>query len=113
MAARQCHQAACTAGAVLRTVGRNFQYRDRNIYMRLYRQYVRPRPHLEFATPAWSHWLQADINKLEKIQERSVGMVSGLRNKHYLGRCEELGIETLKKKRENKDLTQVYKIGTE
>ena len=33
---------ACTAGAVLRTLGRNFHYQDRNVCMKLYKQYVRP-----------------------------------------------------------------------
>ena len=50
------------------------------------------------------------ITKLQKVQERAVGLVSGLRSKDYLGRCEQLGLETLEKRRENQDLIQVYKI---
>jgi hypothetical protein len=38
---RQCEKAANTAGAVLRTIQRNFHYRDRNVFLRLYKQYVR------------------------------------------------------------------------
>jgi hypothetical protein len=43
---RQCEKAANTAKAVLGLVQRNFHFRDRHVYMKLYKQYVRP--HLEF-----------------------------------------------------------------
>ena len=44
---KQCRKAAGTASAVLRQLARNFHYRDRNIFRKLYIQYVRP--YLEFA----------------------------------------------------------------
>jgi hypothetical protein len=44
---------------------RAFHCRDRHIFVRLYTQYVKP--HLEFARPARSPWLEADKEKLEKI----------------------------------------------
>ena len=34
--------------------------------------------HLEFAVPVWSPWLVADINLLEKVQQRVVNLISGL-----------------------------------
>jgi hypothetical protein len=40
--ADQCRKAAMTANAVLGQIQRAFHYRDRNIYTRLYVQYVRP-----------------------------------------------------------------------
>ncbi len=41
------------------------------------------RPHLEFASPAWSPWLEADKEVLEKVQKRAVNMISGLKAKTY------------------------------
>ncbi len=44
----QCMRAAKTAQTVLGQLSRAFHYRDRHVFMRLYKQYVRP--HLEFST---------------------------------------------------------------
>ncbi len=48
----QCEKAAGRATSVLNQIRRNFHYRDRHNFVRLYKQYVRP--HLEFASPSWS-----------------------------------------------------------
>jgi hypothetical protein len=56
-------KAARTAQTVLFQISRAFHYRDRHVFIRLYVQYVRP--HLEFAVPAWSPWLEADKEVLE------------------------------------------------
>jgi ribonucleases P/MRP protein subunit RPP40 len=106
--ARQCERAAATATGVLMQLAKCFHYRDRNIFLRLYQQYVRP--HLEFATPAWSPWLVTDINVLEKVQERAVRMISGLKGENYAEKCEELGLETLQERRKVQDMAQAYKL---
>jgi hypothetical protein len=106
--AKQCQKAANTAAAVLKTVQRNFHYRDKLVFVRLYKQYVRP--HLEFAVPAWSPWLEADKNILESVQKKAVKWVSGLASVEYEDRCKELGLETLEVRRWQQDMTQVYKI---
>ena len=72
----QCSEAAQRGNAVLGQILRAFHYRDRNTFIQLYKQYVRP--HLEFAITAWSPWTQADIQTLEKVQQRAIKMVSGL-----------------------------------
>jgi hypothetical protein len=46
----QCSKAAGRASSVLGQLRRNFHYRDRYTFLRLYKQYVRP--HLEFSAPA-------------------------------------------------------------
>ena len=51
---RHCKKITDTANAVLRQLTKNFHYRDRNIFKKLYVQYVQP--HLEFASPAWPPW---------------------------------------------------------
>jgi ribonuclease P/MRP protein subunit RPP40 len=89
---------------------RYFHYRDRYTFLRLYKQYVRP--HLEFSAPAWSPWLQGDKDMLEKVQEKAVKMVAGLKGANYLEKCAELGLETLEKGRNDQDLALVYKFVT-
>lgn len=106
--AKNCQKAAAMAGVVLRQVTKNFHYRDRTIFRRLYCQYVRP--HLEFATPAWAPWQVSDIEMLEKVQKRAVGMIKGLKSKTYEEKCRELDLDTLAIRREKADLIQVYKI---
>ncbi len=74
--AAQCAKAAKTAGLVLGQITRAFHYRDRHIFVRLYKQYVLP--HLEFSAAAWSPWTEADRDTLERVQKRAIKMVSGL-----------------------------------
>jgi ribonuclease P/MRP protein subunit RPP40 len=93
-----CSKAAGRATGVLGQLKRNFHYRDRHTFLRLYKQYVRP--HLEFSSPAWSPWLQGDIDTLEKVQEKAVKMVSGLKGTTYQEKCEELGLNTLQERRD-------------
>ena len=104
----QCAKAARTAQTVLAQISRAFHFRDRHIFVRLYVQYVRP--HLEFAGPAWSPWLEADKEVLEKIQRRAVGMVSGNRADTYEERLRELGLTTLEERRHQADIIQTFKI---
>jgi hypothetical protein len=108
--AAQCAKAAKTAQAVLGQITRAFQYRDRRVFLQLYKQYVHP--HLEFATQSWSPWLQADIGVLEKVQRRAVGMVFSLQAKDYEDRLRELGLTTLEERRHQADMAHMYKICT-
>jgi hypothetical protein len=105
---KQCEKASRTAGAVLRLIQRNFHYRDRNVFLKLYKQYVRP--HLEFSSPVWSPWTAEDVNKIENIQRKAVGMISGLQGKTYEERCTEIGLQTLSERRNEQDMALVYKF---
>ena len=62
---KQCAKAARTAQVVLGQISRAFYYKDRKVFMQLYKQYVRP--HLEFAVQAWSPRTGADRDLLEKV----------------------------------------------
>jgi hypothetical protein len=104
----QCAQAAKTAQTVLSQLTRAFHYRDRHIFKRLYVQYVRP--HLEFATVAWAPWLEADKAVLEKIQQRAVAAISGLKGTTYEEKLKELGLTTLEERRHQADMVQTFKI---
>jgi ribonucleases P/MRP protein subunit RPP40 len=74
----------------------------------LYTTYVRP--HLEFCTPAWSPWTRTDIDCLEKVQRRMVGMVSGLSATNYEDKLLELGLESLESRRKNADIPLMHKL---
>ncbi len=75
--------------------------------MKLYKQYVRP--HREFSSPAWSPWLAGDREVLEKVQEKAVKMVAGLKGTTYEEKCVELGLETLQLRRERQEMMLVHK----
>jgi hypothetical protein len=104
----QCSKAARTAQTVLSQISRSFHYRDRHIFVKLYIQYVRP--HLEFASPAWSPWNESDKESLEKIQRRAVSMVSGLKAATYEEKLKELGLTSLEERRHLADMLQSFKV---
>ena len=104
----QCERAANTATTVLKQIERAFHFRDRVVFLRLYKQYVRP--HLEFAVQAWSPWTAGDIECLEKVQKRAINMVSGLRGNSYTEKLKEVGLPTLEERRKEFDMIQTFKI---
>jgi hypothetical protein len=106
--AAQCAKAARKAQAVLGQITRAFQYRDKRVFIQLYKQYVRP--HLEFAAQAWAPWNQADKDLLEKVPKRAAGMVFGLRSREYEDRLRELEMTTLEERRHKADMLQMFKI---
>jgi hypothetical protein len=67
------------------------------------------RPHLEFSTQAWSPWTEADKSCLEKVQQRAVKMVSGLKSDEYSERLAELEMPTLEERRHQADMAMVHK----
>jgi hypothetical protein len=106
----QCARAAKTAQAVLGQILHAFHYRDRNVFAWLYKQYVRP--HLEFATAAWSPWTTADRDCLEKVQRRAIAMVSGLTGKTYEENIAELEMLMLEERRRLGPVDVVQMNGT-
>jgi len=104
----QCAAAARTAQTVLSQIGRSFHFRDRHIFVQLYKNCVRP--HLEFSTPAWSPWTEEDKNAINDVQRRAVRMISGLRGSTYEEKLQEIGLCTLEERRHQADMLQVYKI---
>ena len=105
---RQCTEAAKRANIVLGQITRSFMYRDRFVFLRLYKQYVRC--HLEYCVQAWSPWTAGDIEVLEAVQRRAVRQISGLKGSSYEEKLEELGLESLVDRRKRLDLIQTYKI---
>ncbi len=106
--AAQCAKATKTAQTVLGQICRASHYRDRHIFFRLYKQYVRL--HLEFSTQARSPWTEADKEILERVQKRAVKMVTGLRETEYKERLKEMGLLTLEERRHQADMHMVHKM---
>ena len=71
---------------------------------------IHVRPHVEFASPAWSPWNEADKIVIENVQKSTVNMISGLTGTTYEEKCQELGLESLEERRRKQDLLQAYKI---
>ena len=68
-------------------------------------------PHLEYAMAAWSPLNQGDKEFLESVQRRAVMMITNLKGRTYHQRLKELGMITLKERRE-RGLIQAYKVIT-
>ena len=68
--ASQSRKSSYTAQGVLHQLAQNFHFRDRRVFMGLYKQCVRT--HLEFYTPARSLWLAGDEKLLETMRKRAV-----------------------------------------
>ncbi len=60
----------------------------------------------------WSPCLQIDIDTLEKVQEKAVKMVSGLKGATYKEKC-ELGLYALVERSDRQDMALVHKFLTE
>ena len=103
----QCTRAAARANAVLGQLSRAVTYRDRTTFLKLYKVYVRP--HLEYAVASWSPWSVEDVEMLEKVQRRALGMVSNLRGRTYEARLVEAGMISLSDRRRRGDMIQTYR----
>ena len=104
----QCAKAARTAQTVLGQITRAFHFRDKEVLLGLYKQYVRP--HLEFAVQAWSPWTEGDKDLLEAVQRRMVRMITGLKAESYSDKLKELGLTTLEERRHRADMALVNSV---
>ena len=104
----QCKKAAQTINAVLGQILRALHYRDRYVFLDLYKQYVRP--HMEFSVAAWSPWTVADTEGLEKVQQKAVRSISGLKGRTYEERLAEVCLPSLRERRKEIDMVQTFKI---
>ena len=106
--AAQCAKAARTAHAVLGQIARAFDFQDKDFFLGLYKQHIRP--HLEFSVQAWTPWCQKDKELLENVQNRAVRMISGLKSENYEDRLKELGLTSLEERRHRADMALVHSL---
>ena len=75
------------------TLRRTFKYWTPYIFRILYTAFVRP--HLEYAAPAWSPYLEKDIFAIENVQTRVTKLVKKLKNLKYEERRAKVNLTTL------------------
>ena len=72
------------------------------------------RPILEFSSSVWSPWQEENVNKLEAVQKRAARFVMNIPKYDHTSITklikEDLKWETLKERRENTRVTNLYKI---
>ncbi len=103
-----CHKIFASANQICSLIFKSFENKTQNFLFKLFQVYVRPK--LEYASPAWSPWLQCDIDMVEKIQRRFTKRIPSLSELSYNERLEKLSAHSLKTRRLIIDLTLVYKI---
>ena len=64
----QVQKAVTKAMQTLGMLKRSFKFLSRDLFLFLYRTYIRP--HLEHCAPSWSPYLTKDIDALERMQHR-------------------------------------------
>ena len=106
----QCAIAAKKGNAMLGMIKRNFNNKDKDSIVRLYKMIVRP--HLEYAVQAWNPYLAKDISLLEGVQRRATRMISSFKGLDYRERLKRAGLTTLETRRLRGDMIEVYKIMT-
>ena len=104
----QCEKAAKKANSVLGQITRSFHYRDKTVFVQLYKVFVRP--HLEYASAVWNPWTAKDSEMVEKVQKRFVRMISNVRGNTYEEKLKEIGLTDLKERRMRGDLIETYKM---
>ena len=103
-----CQEASRIAKGVLTQICKTFHYRDKQVFVNLYKRHVRV--HLEYAAPVWAPFRAGDMDCLEKVQQKFIGMISGLKGQDYNEKLKEVGLPTLVERRLRSDLIQTFKI---
>ena len=104
---KQCAAAAKSANFALGQLQRAFHYRKKDMLIPLYKTFVRPR--LESSVAAWSPWYETDIKLMERVQERMTRLLSDVKATTYEGRLKEVGLTTLRERRQRGDMIETFK----
>lgn len=105
---QQCIAAEKKASKILGYVKRVFRYRNKELVLNLFHSLVRPL--LEYAVQFWSPTLQADIRRLERVQERATKLVPSISHMGYQRRLRALDLFTLEERRLRGQLIEAFKI---
>ena len=96
------------ANQALGTIKNTFTYLDSDIFLPLYKAYIRP--HLEYASVIWMPSFHKDILAIEQVQRRATRLVPSVKHLSYEDRLRVLGLPTLLYRRERADILQLFKI---
>ena len=89
----QVQKAVTKAMQTLGMLKRSFKFLSRDLFLFLYRTYIRP--HLEYCAPSWSPYLAKDIDALERVQHRATKLVKSLSALSYEDRLVSLQLQSL------------------
>ena len=100
--------AVAKAIQTLGMIKRSFKYLSKDLFLFLYRIYIRP--HLEYCAPTWSPYLTKDIDALERVQHRATKLVKSLSTLPYENKLISLKLQSLYCCRQRGDLIKTFKI---
>ena len=106
----EAHIKHCIAKANLSLgmIRRTFTDLTKEIFLKVYKVYVRPI--LEYCQEIWAPHLEQDKDTIEKVQRRATKMVKGLKDLTYEDRLRELKLFKLSDRRKRGDMITVYKL---
>ena len=104
----QCNKAAASAMRVLGMIRRTFTFNSKELFIFLYKTYVRPL--LEYCVQLWCPYLAGDIDTLERVQRRATKLVPEFSKLPYESRLRKLDIYSLYCRRKRGDLIETYKL---
>ena len=96
------------ANQMLGIIKRSFTYLDKDIFLKLYKSFVRP--HLEYGNAIWCPSLKRQSAQIERVQRRATKLLSECKNMPYAERLKYLNMHSLKGRRTRGDVIQTYKI---
>ena len=96
------------ANQILGIIKRNFNYIDKDTFLKLYKALVRP--HLEYGQSVWSPYLISGRKEIEKIQRRATKLIPKLKNLSYEERLNKLKLPSLNYRRTRGDMITVFKL---
>ena len=95
------------AHAVLSQIRRATILRDSHTFTKIYQAFVQPL--LESAVPSWNPFKRGDVEALEKVQRRSLRMISDIGSLTYEEKLKKLNMQSLENRRQRGDLIETYK----
>ena len=106
--ASQCAAAVKASNRTLGMIKRTFSTRNKTVMIKLYKSLVRP--HLEYCMSVWRPHYQKDIELLERVQRRALGLIEGFKDLRYEERLLRCNLTTLKVRRLRGDLIETFKL---
>ena len=96
------------ANQKLSMIKHTFSYIDEEVFLLLYKVFVRPI--LEYCQTTWAPYLQKDINMIENVQRRATKLVKSIKDLEYEDRLAHLKLYKLSDRRCRGDMLYFYKI---
>ena len=96
------------ANQMVGLIKRSFTYMDKDIFMKLYKAFVRP--HLEYGNIVWNPFLKRQSKAIERVQRRATRLLNECKDMPYPERLQYLDLHSLKGRRLRGDLIETYKM---